>query len=125
MTLQGKWRIVELPDYEADFADMMGPAYILFGPARGEFAFGCVTGAIHGAAETEAVVFTWDGNDEQRLRREGDRQQQLLLHASTTILGFNTGWVKGKGNNNFSQANPGDILATNGVIHVIGDVLIP
>ena len=43
----------------------------------------------------------------------------------TTILGFNTGWVKGKGNNNFSQANPGDILATNGVIHVIGDVLIP
>ncbi len=43
----------------------------------------------------------------------------------TTILGFNTGWVKGKGNNNFSKTNPGDILATNGVIHVIGDVLIP
>ncbi len=43
----------------------------------------------------------------------------------TTILGFNTGWVKGKGNNNFSQINPGDILATNGVIQVVGDVLIP
>lgn len=43
----------------------------------------------------------------------------------TTILGYNTGWVKGKGNNNFSKTNPGDILATNGVIHVIGDVLIP
>lgn len=64
MTLQGKWRIIELPGYEADFADMMGPAYILFGPARGEFAFGCVAGAIHGAAGTDTVVFTWDGNDE-------------------------------------------------------------
>lgn len=64
MTLQGKWRIVEIPDYEADFADMMGPAYILFGPTTGEFAFGCVTGAIHGGGETDTVVFTWDGNDE-------------------------------------------------------------
>ncbi len=59
MTLRGGWRISELPDYEADFADMMGPAYILFGPTSGEFAFGCVTGTIHGGAESEAVVFTW------------------------------------------------------------------
>jgi len=44
VSLQGKWRIVEMPDYEADFPDMMGPAYILFGKSGGEFAFGCVTG---------------------------------------------------------------------------------
>jgi uncharacterized surface protein with fasciclin (FAS1) repeats len=43
----------------------------------------------------------------------------------TTILGYNTGWVKGDANSNFSRTNPGDILATNGVIHVIGDVLLP
>jgi uncharacterized surface protein with fasciclin (FAS1) repeats len=43
----------------------------------------------------------------------------------TTILGYNTGWVKGDANTNFSRTNPGDILATNGVIHVIGDVLLP
>jgi uncharacterized surface protein with fasciclin (FAS1) repeats len=43
----------------------------------------------------------------------------------TTILGYNTGWVKGEANTNFSRTNPGDILATNGVIHVIGDVLLP
>ena len=30
MSIQGKWRIVEMSDYEADFPDMMGPAYILF-----------------------------------------------------------------------------------------------
>jgi uncharacterized surface protein with fasciclin (FAS1) repeats len=43
----------------------------------------------------------------------------------TTILGYNTGWVKGDANTNFSRTNPEDILATNGVIHVIGDVLLP
>jgi hypothetical protein len=37
-----------MPDYEADFPDMKGPAYILFGNSGGEFAFGCLTGAIHG-----------------------------------------------------------------------------
>ena len=30
----------------------------------GEFAFGCVTGSIHGAGDGDAVEFTWDGNDE-------------------------------------------------------------
>ena len=44
MSVQGKWRIVEMPDYEADFPDMVEPAYILFGKTGGEFAFGCVTG---------------------------------------------------------------------------------
>lgn len=64
MTLQGKWRIVELPGYEADYCDMMGPAYLQLGPKDSEFAFGCVTGSIHGAIESTAVEFTWDGNDE-------------------------------------------------------------
>ena len=64
MTLQGKWRIVEMPDYVADYPDMVEPAYILFGPTGGEFAFGCVTGAIYGASDSNAVQFSWDGNDE-------------------------------------------------------------
>jgi hypothetical protein len=64
MTLQGKWRIVEIPEYDVDYADMMGPAYIEFGPRNGEFAFGCVTGTFSGAANTNAVTFDWDGNDE-------------------------------------------------------------
>jgi hypothetical protein len=45
--VKGKWRIVEMPDYEDDF-DMVEPAYILFdGKGGGEFAFGCVTGSLH------------------------------------------------------------------------------
>ncbi len=30
MSVLGKWRIVEMPDYESDFPDMIEPAYILF-----------------------------------------------------------------------------------------------
>jgi hypothetical protein len=69
MSIQGKWRTVEMPDYEADFPDMMGPAYILFNKSSGEFGFGCLTGAIHGTAEVEC---TWSGNDEMdEARGEG------------------------------------------------------
>ena len=64
MSIRGKWRIVKMPDYEADFPDMMDPAYILFGKSGGKFVFGCVTGAIHGTAKGDAVEFTWSGNDE-------------------------------------------------------------
>ncbi|MGH6993889.1 MAG: hypothetical protein ACREEH_11205 [Caulobacteraceae bacterium] len=64
MSLLGKWRIVRLPGYEGDYADMMEPAYILFEAARGEFTFGCVTGAFDGGGEHDAVEFDWDGNDE-------------------------------------------------------------
>jgi hypothetical protein len=65
MSLKGRWRIVEMPDYPAGYRDMMEPAYILFQDhGRGEFAFGCVTGAIYGSGDTGAVEFTWNGNDE-------------------------------------------------------------
>lgn len=43
----------------------------------------------------------------------------------TTLLGFNNGWVKGNKNRSFSAIAPVDLLATNGVIQVIGDVLLP
>ena len=63
--MKGKWRIVEMPDYTADYPDMMEPAYILFdGKGSGGFAFGCVTGAIHGAGDGNAIEFSWEGNDE-------------------------------------------------------------
>ncbi|HEY3147805.1 MAG TPA: hypothetical protein VGJ75_15715 [Dongiaceae bacterium] len=63
--MKGKWRIVEMPDYEDDYADMMEPAYIKFdGDGRGEFAFGCVTGAIYEAGDGNAIEFSWNGNDE-------------------------------------------------------------
>ena len=65
--MKGKWRITDMPSYTSDYPDMMEPAYILFdGEGGGEFAFGCVTGAIYGAggAQAVAVEFSWNGNDE-------------------------------------------------------------
>lgn len=66
MNLIGKWRIIAIPDYEEDYPNMVGPAYILFGEEAGEFAFGCVTGQIHGGVgpEDTAIEFSWNGNDE-------------------------------------------------------------
>ncbi len=65
--------------------------------------------------------FTWDLGILSRVSTLANAPKNKL----TTILGYNTGWVKGDDNNNFAQINPADILATNGVIHVIGKVLLP
>jgi len=60
MSVLGKWRITEMPDYEDDFADMMEPAYILFKDhGSGEFAFGCVTGQIFGGDEANFIARRW------------------------------------------------------------------
>ncbi|CAN5899509.1 hypothetical protein BH11BAC4_BH11BAC4_09530 [soil metagenome] len=65
--------------------------------------------------------FAWDLGILSRITTLADAPKNKV----TTILGYNTGWVKGDNNNNFAQINPADILATNGVIHVIGKVLLP
>lgn len=63
--LIGKWRFVEMDGFDRDYIDLMGPGYIAFDKnGRGEFSFGCVTGALncwHGEAD---VDFEWEGNDE-------------------------------------------------------------
>ena len=65
MTIVGKWRIVAMPDYVEDYADMMEPAYILFEEnGSGAFAFGCVTGQIFGGGGGNSVEFSWQGGDE-------------------------------------------------------------
>jgi hypothetical protein len=88
--MKGKWRIVEMPDYTSDFPDMVEPAYILFdGKGGGEFAFGCVTGAIHGAGDTDSVTFSWNGNDEMdeargdgaaEIQPDGSLNGQICFH---------------------------------------------
>lgn len=80
----GKWRIVEMPDYEAGFRDMMEPAYILFdGNGGGEFAFGGVPGVIYGADASNTIEFTWDGNDEMDETR-GDGWAELQPDGTIT-----------------------------------------
>ena len=65
--------------------------------------------------------FNWDFDVLRRISTLAAGTNNKL----TTVIGFNTGFVKGNNNPGFSQVNPGDILATNGVIHVIPNVLLP
>lgn len=65
--------------------------------------------------------FTWDLGILKRTATLANAPGNKI----TTILGYNTGWVKGDDNNSFSKIFPGDILATNGVIQVIDKVLLP
>jgi uncharacterized surface protein with fasciclin (FAS1) repeats len=70
---------------------------------------------------TGSRYFAWDLGILSKIETLADAPSKKV----TTILGYNTGWVKGKGNANFSSINPADVLTTNGVVHVIGDVLLP
>jgi hypothetical protein len=63
--MKGKWRITKIPHYTSDYPDMVEPAFILFdSEGGGAFAFGCVTGQIYGAGNTNNLEFSWTGNDE-------------------------------------------------------------
>lgn len=67
--LTGRWRIVEMDDFDSEALDLLGPAYIEFDAnSQGGFQFIAVEGWMdvrvtehRGAA---AVEFSWDGNDE-------------------------------------------------------------
>lgn len=90
MSVQGKWRVVETPEY-----DMAGPnSYILFAKDGGEFALDCLTGSIHGRCEGDAVEFTWDGSDEMQpasghgwaeIETDGSLQGEISLEGGDDI----------------------------------------
>ncbi len=90
MSVLGKWRVVETPQY-----DMAGPgSFIRFDEDGGEFALDCLTGSIHGRCEGDAVEFTWDGNDEMdeasghgwaELCDDGSLEGEICLHHGDDI----------------------------------------
>jgi hypothetical protein len=69
-------------------------AYILFGKTGGEFALDCLTGAIHGSCEGDAVEFIWEGNDEMEpasgdgwaeLQEDGSLEGEISLENGDDI----------------------------------------
>lgn len=70
---------------------------------------------------TSSRFFSWDLGILARVTTLADAPNNKV----TTILGCNRGYVKGDDNNRFSRITPADILATNGVVHVIDRVLLP
>jgi len=92
--MKGKWRIIKMPDYTSDYPDMVEPAYIRFdGKGGGEFAFGCVTGHIHGAGDGNAIEFSWDGNDEMD-EACGEGWAELCLTARSKVKSASTAAMK-------------------------------
>src|SRR6516225_3895763 len=92
--MKGKWRIIKMPDYTSDYPDMVEPAYIRFdGKGSGEFAFGCVTGHIHGAGDGNAIEFSWDGNDEMD-EACGEGWAELCLTARSKVKSASTAAMK-------------------------------
>ncbi len=101
MSVLGKWRIIELPGYEADYADMVELAYILFNANGGEFAFGCVTGAFAVGGGHAAIEFDWNGNDEMDEARgsgwaELQADDSLRKLDSTTVTKFPSSLTAGR-----------------------------
>jgi hypothetical protein len=102
MTIKGRWRIVQIPDYDADYPDMMEPAYILFeADGSGEFAFGCVTGGIWGAGDGDSVDFSWQGNDEMdeasgngwaELQSDGSLNGEICFHRGDEVAFIARPW---------------------------------
>ena len=66
MSLQGKWRIVEMDaGHEADYPDMWSPPTSSSAqPAASSPSAASPAPSAGGAGDSDAVAFDWDGNDE-------------------------------------------------------------
>jgi hypothetical protein len=61
----GKWRLVEADLWDADYLNMLEPAFIAFKKdGHGEFRFGCVNAGLDCEYSLTTVHFTWHGFDE-------------------------------------------------------------
>ena len=63
--LIGKWRLTELSAWDADYLDLVAPAFIEFGrPGDGEMRFGALEAALECSYAQTSLDFTWHGSDE-------------------------------------------------------------
>ncbi len=65
----GKWKIVEMGEWDQDYIDLVEPGYIQFDEDDlGEFVFGTVQGFLDCRYQKESVShkveFSWDGNSD-------------------------------------------------------------
>jgi hypothetical protein len=81
MSIRGKWHVLATPGYDMAVAG----AYIFLGKAGGEFTFYCLTGAIHGVCDGDAVEFRNDerepasGNGWAELQQDGSLEGEISL----------------------------------------------
>lgn len=68
-TYLGKWRIVEMDQWDQDFVDLVVPGHVTIrNDGTGSFQFGAVQGEmdcrIERVADQDVLSFSWDGSDE-------------------------------------------------------------
>jgi hypothetical protein len=89
----GKWRIIEMEQWDQDYIDLVVPGYIAFGDDNmGAFQFGTVEGALDYRIEPygtgERLEFSWEGSDEMdpvsgrgwAIIQEGQLQGRIYFH---------------------------------------------
>jgi hypothetical protein len=88
----GKWRLVEADLWDADYLDMLEPAFIAFKTdGHGEFRFGCVNAGLDCEYSQTTVHFTWHGFDEMD-EASGDGFAQLEDDGSLNVeIAFHLG----------------------------------
>jgi hypothetical protein len=106
----GRYRIIEMPDFDEEYVDAEEKAFIQFDPDEsGEFHFGLVHGGID-CRKTErdgkpAVEWTWDGNDEHHpamgrgwavLQGDGMLEGRIFFHGSDDHAFRAKKWPGGK-----------------------------
>jgi hypothetical protein len=75
--LIGKWRITDMELWDAEFIDMLEPAYVQFdADGGGQFVFGAVQGQLDCRDNGASLRFTWVGNDEGD-QASGDGEAEL------------------------------------------------
>jgi hypothetical protein len=72
MKLAGTWHIYEMDEWEEEYFNMEGQAFITISDdGTGDFRFGLLTGQLDGvlsqSGEEERLDFTWEGSDESDL----------------------------------------------------------
>ena len=94
--LLGRWKITEMPDFDAEYVNAEGQAYIRFDQdGMGEFHFGYCHGSMdHRLTERDgkpAAEWSWDGNDEHHeaqgrgwavLQDDGTLEGVVFFHQS-------------------------------------------
>lgn len=89
----GRWRIVEMEQWDHEFIDLEGPGHITFAKGgNGSFHFGAVQGyldcRVEELTEGQRVQFSWMGNDEMdpvfgrgwAVLRNGELHGHLYFH---------------------------------------------
>ncbi len=67
--LLGKWKIIEMPDFDDEFMHAEENAYLKISDTGSEFKFGYVNGYFHLKQESKlkkggVIKFYWEGSDE-------------------------------------------------------------